>query len=98
LRAEGGSAVLQDHWLPGFNFNVEEWFEGDRCETLAICRSLAVGRAVFACGRGKARRPVHGQELEAGSEAPPGGRLVRTHWQMNVAQPGPIFGGGRCSA
>jgi hypothetical protein len=26
----------QDHWLAGFNFNVEEWFEGDRCETLAI--------------------------------------------------------------
>jgi hypothetical protein len=35
----------QDHWLPGFNFNVEEWFEGDRYETLAICRSLAVARA-----------------------------------------------------
>jgi hypothetical protein len=31
-----------DHWLPGFNFNVEEWFEGDRYETLAICRSLAL--------------------------------------------------------
>ena len=29
---------LPDHWLPGFNFNVEEWFEGDRYETLAICR------------------------------------------------------------
>jgi len=22
-----------DHWLPGFNFIVEEWFEGDRYET-----------------------------------------------------------------
>jgi hypothetical protein len=30
-----------DHWLDGFNFNVEEWFDGDRFETLAICRSLA---------------------------------------------------------
>jgi hypothetical protein len=30
---------LSDHWLPGFNFNVEEWFEGDRYETPAICRS-----------------------------------------------------------
>jgi hypothetical protein len=38
----------QDHWLPGFNFNVEEWFEGDRYETLAICRTLALARAVFA--------------------------------------------------
>jgi hypothetical protein len=37
-----------NHWLPGFNFNVEEWFEGDSYETLAICRSLAVARAVFA--------------------------------------------------
>ena len=37
-----------DHWLPGFNFNVEEWFEGDRYETLAICRTLALARAAFA--------------------------------------------------
>jgi hypothetical protein len=32
----------QDHWLPGFNFNVEEWdAAGLHYETLAICRSLA---------------------------------------------------------
>jgi hypothetical protein len=36
----------ENHWLPGFNLNVEEWFEGDRDETLAICLSLAL--AVFA--------------------------------------------------
>jgi hypothetical protein len=36
-----------DQWLPGFNFNVEEWFEGDQYETLAICRSLALARAAF---------------------------------------------------
>ncbi len=36
-----------DHWLPGFNYNVEEWFEGDRYETLAICRTLALARAAF---------------------------------------------------
>jgi hypothetical protein len=31
----------QDHWLPGFNFNVEEWdAKGQTYETLAICRSL----------------------------------------------------------
>jgi hypothetical protein len=36
----------QDHWLPGFNFNVEEWDErGLHYETLAICRSLATARA-----------------------------------------------------
>jgi hypothetical protein len=38
----------QDHWLPGFNFNVEEWFEGYRYETLAICRTLERARAAFA--------------------------------------------------
>jgi hypothetical protein len=38
----------QDHWLPGFNFNVEEWdAKGQNYETLAICRSLAHARAVF---------------------------------------------------
>jgi hypothetical protein len=21
--------AYEDHWLPGFNFNVEDWFEGD---------------------------------------------------------------------
>jgi hypothetical protein len=40
--------MSQDHWLPGFNFNVEEWSEGDRYETLAICRSLDLARAAFA--------------------------------------------------
>ena len=30
-----------DHWLPSFNFNVEEWFDNDRYETLAICRTGA---------------------------------------------------------
>jgi hypothetical protein len=37
----------QDHWLPGFNFNVEEWdAAGQTDETLAICRTLALARAV----------------------------------------------------
>jgi hypothetical protein len=31
---------IRKPWLPGFNFNVEEWFEGDRYETLAICHML----------------------------------------------------------
>jgi hypothetical protein len=38
----------EDHWLPGFNFNVEEWdAKGQTYETLAICRTLALARAVF---------------------------------------------------
>jgi hypothetical protein len=37
-----------DHWLPGFNFNVEEWdATGQTYETLAICRTLALARAAF---------------------------------------------------
>jgi hypothetical protein len=37
----------ENHWLPGFNFNVEEWdAKGQTYETLAVCRSLA--RAAFA--------------------------------------------------
>jgi hypothetical protein len=28
--------------------HVEEWFEGDQYETLAICRSLDLARAAFA--------------------------------------------------
>jgi hypothetical protein len=37
-----------DHWLPGFNFNVEEWdAEGLHYETPAICRSLALAHAAF---------------------------------------------------
>jgi hypothetical protein len=42
-----GNQMAQDHWLHGFNFNVEEWFEGDRYERLAICRNLAPARAAF---------------------------------------------------
>jgi hypothetical protein len=42
-----------DHWLPGFNFSVEEWdAQGQTYETLAICRTLALARA-----RSKLRRP-----------------------------------------
>jgi hypothetical protein len=66
-----------DHWLPGFNFNVEEWFEGDQYETLAICRSLELARAVFAGrDRGEARRLVHDPPPHPRREAAPGGRLV----------------------
>jgi hypothetical protein len=32
--------AYENHWLPGFNFNVEEWdAEGQTYETLAICRT-----------------------------------------------------------
>jgi hypothetical protein len=40
--------AYENHWPPGFNFNVEEWYEDDRYETLAICRSLGLARAAFA--------------------------------------------------
>ena len=69
--------AYENHWLPGFNFNVEEWFAGDRYETLAICRTLALARAAFrGCDRGEARRQVHDQKPDAGGDAPSGRRLV----------------------
>jgi hypothetical protein len=41
--------AYENHWLPGFNFNVEEWdAKGQTCGTLAICRSLELARAAFA--------------------------------------------------
>jgi hypothetical protein len=41
--------AYENHWLPGFNFNVEEWdASGQTYETLAICRTLALARAAFA--------------------------------------------------
>jgi len=41
--------AYEDHWLPGFNFNVEEWdAEGLHYETRAICRSLTFAHAAFA--------------------------------------------------
>ena len=40
--------MAQDHWLDGFNYNVEEWDAASlNYETLAICRQLAHARAVF---------------------------------------------------
>ena len=40
--------MTQDHWLHGFNYNVEAGdADGLHYETLAICRSLAVARAAF---------------------------------------------------
>jgi hypothetical protein len=36
--------MAQDHWLPGFNFNVEEWdAAGQSYETLGICCSTVIG-------------------------------------------------------
>jgi hypothetical protein len=46
MRARNEENSMQGHWLPGFNYNVEEWFEGDHYETLAICRTLALARAL----------------------------------------------------
>jgi hypothetical protein len=41
--------MQQDHWLPGFNFNVEEWdMKEQTYEMLAICRELTLARAAFA--------------------------------------------------
>jgi hypothetical protein len=45
----GNRDGIRNHWLPGFNFNVEEWSAtAQTYETLAICRSLELARAAFA--------------------------------------------------
>jgi hypothetical protein len=72
---------MEDHWLPGFNFNFEEWSEGDRYETLAIDaryqpHARSGPRRIRGCDRPEARRPVHDLQPHARGEAPPGGRLV----------------------
>jgi hypothetical protein len=65
--------AYENHWLPGFNFNVKEWdAKGKTYETLAICRTLAQARAVFDL-RGEARRPFHDPQPDAGDEAAPRG-------------------------
>jgi hypothetical protein len=64
----------EDHWLPGFNFNVEEWdTKGQTYETLAICRTLA--STVFAAaiaekhaGRFMIRNRTRVARLSGGSE------------------------------
>jgi hypothetical protein len=57
--------TYENHWLPGFNFNVEERnAEGLHYETMAICCSLELTRAVFvapsrsSCPFGRAARDV----------------------------------------
>jgi hypothetical protein len=41
--------------ITGCPASISTWFEGDRNETLAICRTLDLARAAY---RGEARRPV----------------------------------------
>jgi hypothetical protein len=51
----------QDHWLPGFNFNVEEWdAKGPTYGTLAVCRTLALARAAFKLAIGEKPGPSNG--------------------------------------
>jgi hypothetical protein len=35
--------AYENRWLPGFNFNVEEWDASGQTYTLAICRSIEPG-------------------------------------------------------
>jgi hypothetical protein len=69
--------VSQDHWLPGFNFNVEEWdAKGQTDESLAICRTLEPARATFAAA--VAEKPAGRfmiPEQDACGEAAPGGKI-----------------------
>jgi len=55
---------------PASTSNVEKWFEGDRNETLAICRSLALALAA-AIGEKPAGRFMHDPQPHAGGAALP---------------------------
>ena len=44
-QAQAVTRVCENHWLPGFNFNVEEW--GAQYETLADCATLELASVVF---------------------------------------------------
>jgi len=72
--------AYEDHWLPGFNFNVEEM--GREGQHLGDARDLPHARpgsrGVRGCDRGEARQPVHDPQPHARGEAAPGGGLVRT--------------------
>jgi hypothetical protein len=79
-RMDDRLAPAPDHWLPGFNFNVEEWFENDHYETLAICCTLEPARTAFAFA--VAEKPGGWfmiPEQDTGGEAISRGRLVRTN-------------------
>jgi len=55
--------AYENHWLPGFSFNVEEWdAKGETHETLAICRTLELA---CAGAHGEARRLVHDPQPHA---------------------------------
>jgi len=70
--------MSQDYWLLGFNFNVAEWFEGDRYETLAnLPLAPPWPRRVRGFGRREAGRPVHDPRADSRSEAAPGVRRVK---------------------
>jgi hypothetical protein len=44
--------AYENHWLPGFNFNMEEWdAAGQTYETLAICRLLHWTKGQLAASR-----------------------------------------------
>jgi hypothetical protein len=63
-----------------FNFNVEEWdAAGQTYETLAICRTLALARAVFAAVI--AEKPAGGFMIRRRIRVAPRGRLVRFRYK-----------------
>ncbi len=65
--------MTQDHRLHGFNYTVEAWdADGLHYETLAICRQLAYGRAVFKA---------------AIEEKPTGKFMIRSHTAPSGARP-----------
>jgi hypothetical protein len=42
--------AYENHWLPGFNFNVEEWFEGDSYVAGDLPHARSGSRRIRRCG------------------------------------------------
>jgi len=57
--------MAQDHWIDGFNFNVEEWAPTGSYETLAISRTLAIARGLQGGNSGEARQSVYDPDAES---------------------------------
>jgi hypothetical protein len=77
----------ENHWLPGFNFNVEEWDAKGQTYGDAGDPPLArTGpRRIQGRGRREASRSVHDQEQATDGEAASGGRLVACPGLMDQA-------------
>jgi len=69
--------MTQDHWLPGFNYNVEEWDAKPALRDAGdLPQACVCARRLQDRGRGEALGPVHDPQPHPRGEAASGGELV----------------------